>query len=198
MSTIALHFDFSLLAGVPWDAPERILILERVLRALRPVAKFPGRTSIGIGTLFSSWRDIEQNCNAWLRFLDHAAIQAGSTHPALKREFGGILVITISGPLERLPKSALARLKRPRSLRFLFAAQFTHNAPRGLRNRYLGERTMLIGTFTGVCQFALTGESMFFEEELRPMWARLGIDAAYTSSALCGAYALTHPAMVAS
>lgn len=119
----------------------------------------------------------------------------GSIHPKLKDEFSDILVIMISGRLEKLPSTVVARLKRPRSFRFLFAVQFTEHAPAELRHRYFGPRTTVMGAFTGNRQFVLCGESLFFEEELRPMWARLGIDAAYTPAALCGAYALVRAAL---
>lgn len=189
-STIALHFDFSAMSGALWDLPKRVVVLERALRVLSQTAEHPGSEVVGIGMLFSSRLDVERHSSSWLSSLRQAEVCAGSTRPAMKDEFEDILVVTISGHLKRLANSAVAKLKRPRSFRFLFSVQFTVEASPSLCSRYLGENTMWIGRFTGFREFALSGEAMLIEEELQPMWARLGVDAAYTDAALCSVMAL--------
>lgn len=189
-STMALHFDFSAMRGALWDLPKRVVVLERALRVLSQVSEHPGSEVVGIGMLFSSQRDVDRHRRSWLVSLGQAEVCAGSTRPAMKDELEDILVVTISGHLKRLANSAVAKLKRPRSFRFLFSVQFTGDASPVLCSRYLGESTMWVGRFTGSREFALSGEAMLIEEELHPMWARLGVNAAYTDAALCSALAL--------
>lgn len=63
-----------------------------------------------------------------------------------------------------------------------------------MRNRYLGNGSVLIGTLAGASrEMHLSGEALFLEEELEPMWARRQIKAVYTPAALSGALGLVQP-----
>ena len=190
MQNIALHFDFSPSAGALWDVPERIAILGRVLRAISPVTEFAGSAVIRMGMLFDSLRESKRDGAAWLEALRGLEVQVGSTHPAFKTEFENILVVVVSGPFEKLNRSALAKLNRARSYRFLFALRFGDQAVPHLRARYLSERTTLLGRFTSDREFHLSSEAMFFEEELQSMCVQLAIRATYTDAAYCGFSAL--------
>lgn len=192
--TLAFHFNFTAASGLLWDVPERVGLLERTLRALEPLHDLKGATSLRLNDLFSSTGDFKRSYPAWIQAVRESSLIPCSSHPDLMDRFEHVLVVTVSGSLGKQAVRAAARLARYGSYPLLFTVAFPEQASPAVRSRYLGNGSLLIGTLAGASrEMHLSGEALFLEEELEPMWARRQIKAVYTPAALSGALDLVQP-----
>jgi hypothetical protein len=192
--TLAFHFNFTAARGLLWDLPERVGLLERTLRALEPLHDLKCAASLRLNNLFSSTGDFKRSYAAWIQAVRESSLIPCSSHPDLMDTFEHVLVVTVSGGLGKQAARAVTRLARYRSYPLLFTVAFPEQAPPAVRSRYLGNGSVLIGTLAGVSrEVNLSGEAIFLEEVLEPMWARRQITATYTPAALSGVPSLVQP-----